>query len=516
MIRKIAAVFLLSVLLATALWGSPAGAADRQTVIRLLYVNDFHGFAEPYRPFGSLKPEGGVAYLAHQVKLLRQERPSLFLAAGDMIQGDNWANLFQGASVIELMNAMKFDAMVVGNHEFDFGQEVLKKRIAEAHFPVLGANVTGFPPLKPYVLKNVGGIRIAIIGVITPETAETTHPRNVTGLTFLPAENTVRRFLPKLKPRVDLVLVLSHLGYPADRRLAESVPGIDVIVGGHSHTKLTQPVKVNETLIVQAFEHGRALGVLDLTLKDGHLTAYSGYLKEIEPIEGQADPEILKIVQKYAAKMEAELKAPVGEAAVELDGAQVRTRETNLGNLVADVVREKAGAEVAIINGGSIRTSISRGIITRKDIYKALPHRDYIVAFRLNGAGIRAALEHGISELPGAAGKFPQVSGLSFTYDIKAPPGRRVQKIFLDGRELDNHKEYIVATNDFLAAGGDGFRMFSEALKPGAAAEAGGLKQSQGLVYRDPGTPVSDAVIAFIQRKKVIAPGVEGRITALP
>jgi 2',3'-cyclic-nucleotide 2'-phosphodiesterase (5'-nucleotidase family) len=149
--------------------------------IRILHVNDFHGFAEPYKPLGSDELFGGIPYLAAKANELRKGKPSLLLSAGDMIQGNNWANLFQGESVMEWMNAMRFDAMVLGNHEFDFGQEVLRKRISEARFPTLGANVKGVEGLKPYVIKELKGIKVAIIGVVTEDTPASTHPRNVAG-----------------------------------------------------------------------------------------------------------------------------------------------------------------------------------------------------------------------------------------------------------------------------------------------------------------------------------------------
>ena len=158
-----------------------------------------------------------------------------------MIQGNSWANLFRGKSTIDVMNAMKFDAMVVGNHEFDFGPKVLKERMAQARFPVLGANVKGLAALKPYVVKNLQGVRVAIIGVVTPETPVATHPRNVAGLTFTTPESAVKKYLPELKGRADIIVVLSHCGFQADQELAARVPGIDVIVGGHSHTKILQP-----------------------------------------------------------------------------------------------------------------------------------------------------------------------------------------------------------------------------------------------------------------------------------
>jgi 2',3'-cyclic-nucleotide 2'-phosphodiesterase (5'-nucleotidase family) len=219
---------LLSILLLVIL--APWGYANRVD-LKILYVNDFHGFAEPYQPTGSDAPLGGIAYLAGAVDRARGKSPSLLLAAGDMIQGNAWANFFQGKSTIEVMNAMKFDAMVVGNHEFDFGPKVLKERMAQASFPLLGANVKGFPGLKPYIIKNLQGVRIAIIGVVTPETPVVTHPRNVAGLTFSTPESAVRKYLQELKGRADIIVVLSHCGFQADKKLAALVPGIDVIVG---------------------------------------------------------------------------------------------------------------------------------------------------------------------------------------------------------------------------------------------------------------------------------------------
>ena len=186
-----------------------------QVELKIFYVNDFHSFAEPYKPIGCEAPLGGIAYLAGAVDRARGKQPSLLLAGGDMIQGNPWANLFRGKSSIDVMNAMGFDAMVVGNHEFDFGPKVLKERMAQARFPLLGANVKGLAALKPYVIKNFQGVRIAIIGVVTPETPVATHPRNVTGLTFSTPESAVKKYLPELKRRADIITVsYTHLTLP--------------------------------------------------------------------------------------------------------------------------------------------------------------------------------------------------------------------------------------------------------------------------------------------------------------
>lgn len=493
----------------------PAGAGAGQISIRIFHLNDFHGFAEPYRPIGSLDLEGGIAYLAGRLNQLRREKPSLLLAAGDMIQGDNWANFFQGASVIELMNALGFDAMELGNHEFDFGQKVLQERLAQARFPALGANIQGLPGLKPYVIKTVGTVKVGIIGVITPDTGVSTHPKNVAGLTFTPPEATVRQYLAEVKPQADLVVVLSHLGFREDRRLAQQAPGIDVIVGGHSHTKLSQPAVVNGTIIVQAYEHARVLGVLDLTLEKGKITAFAGRLEPIKPGAVEPDPAILQIVKKYAGRLDAGLQVPIGATEVDLDGDHVRRRETNFGNLVADAIRAQVKADAALINGGSIRTSIPRGEITKKQLYTALPYKDCLVVLKLTGRQIRAALEHGVSTADMKTGRFPQVSGLKFSYRQEAPPGARVQDISQDGRPLELHKEYTLATNDFLAAGGDGYQVLAEAMTAQDNQESGGMMRSDKRAYHDPGTWVADIVIAYIQAQTKVAPEVEGRIRVI-
>ena len=494
---------------------APWGYAN-QVDLKILYVNDFHGFAEPYKPTGSDAPLGGIAYLAGAVDRARGKQPSLLLAAGDMIQGNPWANLFRGKSTIDVMNAMRFDAMVVGNHEFDFGPKVLKERMAQARFPVLGANVKGFPALKPYVIKNLQGVRIAIIGVVTPETPVATHPRNVAGLTFSTPESAVKKYLPELKRRADIIIVLSHCGFQADRELAAKVPGIDVIVGGHSHTKILQPELVGQTIIVQAWEHAKALGVLNLRIKDGKVTGFDGALQEISPATGAPNCQVQDIVARYERQVDSLLQRVIGETQVDLDGEHVRTGETNLGDFVADVMRQTAGAEAAIINGGSIRTGIAQGKITVKDIYAVLPFDNYLVAISLTGAQVKAALEHGVARLEEPAGSFPQVSGLTFTYSRSAPAGARVKDVTVGGRPLDPQKEYVVATNDYLVAGGDGYTVFGEALKSaGDYANLGGTLTSSKLAYNDPGTWLRDLVIAAIQARKTIAPKIDGRIKAV-
>jgi 2',3'-cyclic-nucleotide 2'-phosphodiesterase (5'-nucleotidase family) len=221
-------------------------------------------------------------------------------------------------------------------------------------------------------------------------------------------------------------------------------------------------------------------------------------------------------VARYARQVDSLLHRAIGETQVDLDGAHVRTGETNLGDFVADVMRQTAGAEAALINGGTIRTSIPQGKITVKDIYAVLPFDNYLVAISLTGAQVKAALEHGLARLEESAGSFPQVSGLTFTYSRSAPAGARVKDVTVGGQPLDLQKDYVVATNDYLVAGGDGYTVFGEALKSaGDYTNLGGTLTSSKLAYNDPGTWLRDLVIAAIQARKTIAPQIDGRIKAV-
>jgi len=496
------------------LFGIIAGSASAQPKeIRILHVNDFHGFVEPYKPFGSQEPLGGVSYLAARAGELRKEKPTLLLAAGDMIQGNNWANLSRGESVVELMNAMNFDAMVVGNHEFDFGQDVLKKRISGSRFPVLGANVQGLDGLKPYGIREINGVKIAVIGIVTEETPVSTHPRNVAGLRFSSPAEALGKHLPELRRQADVILVLSHIGHAGDRALAANVKGIDLIVGGHSHTKVMRPARVGNSWVVQAWEHGKALGVIDLTLKDGKVMSGEGRLEEIKPISGREDRPVQALVGKHGQRVDAILNAPAGEAETDLDGENVRRRETNLGNLITDVMRSASKAEVTIINGGGIRTSIKKGEIRVKDVYAVLPFDNYIVAIKLTGQQILEALEHGLSGIEEGEGRFPQISGMTLQYFSDGPRGKRVKEVRVAGIPIDPRREYRVATNDFLASGGDGYKAFGEAVKSSRDFEiVGGMMKGEKVVFSDSGRWLRDVVCDHIREKKRIAPKAEGRI----
>ncbi|MDD5167941.1 MAG: bifunctional UDP-sugar hydrolase/5'-nucleotidase [Syntrophales bacterium] len=477
----------------------PIPAYSAPVHIRILHVNDFHGYAEPYKPTGAGKLLGGVAYLAGRVDDLRADKqvPTILVAAGDMIQGHPWTNVNRGKAVIELMNLMKLDAMVIGNHELDFGQAILKERIDQASFPVLGANVTGIAGLKPYVIKTVGSVRVGILGVVTEDTPYFTHPDNVGGLTFTSPAAACERYLDEVKRQSDVVILLSHTGFAGDKVLAEKFPGLDAVIGGHSHTKVDRPVVVGKTVIVQAWEHAKALGVLDIVMEDGKVKEIKGHLEEIRPAGGHADRAVAELVARYAGELSGTMKVVFGRACSDLDGESIRFRETNLGDMIADVMREATFADVALINAGSIRTSIPKGSISMKDVYSVLPFDNHALVLKLKGKTILQALEHGVAKAKEGPGAFLQVSGLQFSYSLSDPPGRRVKGVKISGRVLDPDHEYRVALNDFMAAGGDGYDLLKDLAGP-----AGG----------DNGQPIRDLVIGHIRLRGEVCPQVEGRI----
>jgi 5'-nucleotidase / UDP-sugar diphosphatase len=478
--------------------------------LRILYVNDFHGYAEPHQPSGSPEKLGGWAYMAGEVNRLRKERPTLLLAAGDMIQGNIWTDLFQGQSTIEVMNALDFSAMVLGNHEFDFGQEVLKKRIQEARFPVLAANAQGLPGLvKSYILKDVSGLSVAIIGLVNEETASMTHPRNLKGLTFSPAVEAYEKVIQQLEKKPDLIIILSHLGLPSDRRLAKETKGIQVIVGGHTHTHLESPQKVKETLIVQGGEHAKVLGVLDLTIQDRKIIRYEGKLIPIQPDRQQPDPVISEIVARYQKQTMAILDEVIGEAMVDLMGKGSRFLETNLGNLVADILRQDTGADAALINGGSIRADIFKGPVRMIDLYNTLPFTNYPVVLKVTGRELNNILEYGLSDPSGSNGRFPQISGIKVAYNLSASEGQKIISCWIGKNELDPQRWYVLATNDFLAAGGDGYKMLSQLM---GDTYRGTSQTNDRVLLFDSGREIRSMVINYIKTKKQISASLEGRI----
>jgi len=495
-----------------------AEAAPR--TVRILHINDFHGFANPVIASSTAPPIGGAAFLAAKVTELRADGNALFLAAGDLMQGDSWANLSQGKASIELMNLMGLDATCLGNHEFDFGMSALKQRISEARFPMLAANLSGMPEVSASKQFVRDGLKISVIGIVTDETPQSSHPRNTVGLKFASPLETARKQISEVASDTDLVVLLTHLGHEVDRKLAESLCSGPapvslpvVVVGGHSHTRVEKPVRIGSCAVLQAWEYGKVLGVAEVTIDNKKLVQVDGRLLEITPTTGKGNLEVQALVDRYNNEVTAVLGRQVGSSEVDLVQQGVRQNETNFGDMIADIIRKETGAQAALINGGSIRTGIPKGVITARQVYAAIPFNNYLVAVKMTGSQLLETLEHGVSGIENGEGRFPQVSGIRFAFDPSRPVGKRVTSVVVAGKPLDPAEEYTVATLDFIAAGGDGYTAFGKAIRSsGDFSEVAGAMKSSRLIYNDPGRFLRDVVLEILGREKSIRPVTDGRI----
>ncbi|MGO0060197.1 bifunctional metallophosphatase/5'-nucleotidase [Brevibacillus fluminis] len=466
----------------------------------IAHTNDVHGHIDE----NASGKEFGYAKIATLLKEWRAENENFMqFDAGDTFQGTVFVNQFKGESVVPILNALGYNVMASGNHEFDFGYEQLLKLRDMLKYPVMSANVfkaDGTNLLVPTFEATVGGKKFAFVGLVAEDTPILTHPDNVKGLTFKNPIEVAKEVVPKLKKEADHVIVVSHVGIDVDREIAKNVPGIDLIVGGHSHTALKAPELVNGTYIVQDWEYGKSLGRADLYYFGNELVAFSGGLKEYDP-NVKADPQIEALVKDVVKKVDDAMNVVIAKAAVDLDGERtlVRTRETNIGNYIADKMLERtksiAGheADVALTNAGGIRVQLKAGDITKKDLYSLLPFPNTLVVVEVTGAELKQALESGVSQVEQGAGRFPQISGMSFTYDKTQPAGQRVVEVLVGGKPLDEKKTYKVATNDFIAVGGDGYETMN---KPSF----------------NTGLTLYSVIEEAITKEKTISPKVENRI----
>lgn len=440
------------------------------THITIAHTNDVHGHIVENE--GS--KEFGYAKMATLINDWRKENPNfMLLDAGDTFQGTVYVNESKGESILPILNHLGYEAMAAGNHEFDFGwQQVLKLR-EKLEYPMISANVfkeDGSEFLEPVHFAEIGGKTFAFLGFVAEETPIVTHPDNVKGLTFKDPVEIAKQVVPELKKKADHVIIVSHIGIDVDRQIAENVPGIDLIVGGHSHTPLRTPEVVNGTYIVQDWEYGKSLGRADLFYLGNELVLFSGGLKEYDETV-VADEKVKEMVDAIAGEIDELLNVVITKTEVDLDGARenVRTRETNLGNLLTDIMLERTKimpgfeADVAVTNGGGIRDSIKAGDVTKKMLLSVFPFPNTLAVVEVKGSDLKTALEGGVSQYEKQAGSFPQVGGMSFVFDPSKPVGERISDLKVGGEPIDLDKTYRVATNDFLAAGGDGYETFKNA-----------------------------------------------------
>lgn len=479
---------------------------QKQTIdgfpLTILHTNDTHA---------NLDTVSSPDNIARRVAAIREQKASsinpLLLDAGDVFSGTLYFNKYLGLADLEFMNLVQYDGMTFGNHEFDKGSEVLNSFIEHADFPFISSNVnfSADPVLKgkfknevsrnaeagtvyPAVIMEVDGQQVGVFGLTTEDTANIASPGLVT---FDNAVQKAKDTVAMLQSEgVNKIIALTHLGYDVDVNLAKAVDGIDIVVGGHSHTKLDQAVVDRSgsepKLIVQTGEKGQFLGKLEVVFDDeGVLQDWDSRLISIDEKDAsgqyviQPDQEALDILNtKYKPGIEELKQIEVGLTEVMLNGvrADVRTKETNLGNLIADGMLDAAqaagtNAVIALQNGGGIRESIAAGKITMGDVMTVLPFNNDLVTITLTGKEIKEAMENGVSKVPAQDGRFPHIAGMRFYYDSTKPEGERVLRIEVKGKNgyelLNPNKSYEVATNVFTAKGGDFYASLEKAYLEG-------------------------------------------------
>ena len=476
---------------------------DTQT-LTVLHINDVHG-----RVSDDEESIIGYSRLKSIVDNLKEEDPNLLLLdAGDTFHGTNFANLSRGENVVDLMNLVEFDAMVPGNHDFNFGSERLLQLIEGTEFPVVGANIvdeeTGEAVIDEYTIITMDNeLEVGIFGLSTEETKLKSHPNNTIGIDFEDPIVTSERIVGELEAEgVDFIIALSHIGLdeesaPTTEQIAQAVEGIDLIVDGHSHHTLPEGLLVGDTLIVQASSHMSNIGFVEIEMgeeiiKNASLISYE------DAQEYDEDEEIFDFIQAINDENDEILNMVIGRTEVLLDGARenVRTRETNLGNLITDALLDLTDADVALTNGGGIRESVAAGDITMNDVLTVLPFENYPAVIEVTGQTIMDALEFGTRSYPEAAGGFPHVAGMTYEINILAEDGQRVENVMIAGQPIDLEETYDLVTNDFMAAGGDGYTMF----------------EGSESVVDFSHLLLSDVLIDYIQEEEEINPIVEGRI----
>ncbi|ABR49732.1 5'-Nucleotidase domain protein [Alkaliphilus metalliredigens QYMF] len=477
-----------------------------ETKIMILHTNDIHGRVVEDRFDGM-----GFDRIATLVNQFRSENEHvLLLDAGDTFHGMPIATLERGESIVRIMNEVEYDVMVAGNHEFNYGQERLLELDEMANFPVLSANIKkedGSYLLTPYIIKELNGVKVGIFGLTSPETLFKSHPAGTVGLTFVNPVEAAKEMVEELQDEVDVIIALAHLGTDESTKyeerssaVAEEVEGIHLIVDGHSHSLFEEGLLVGNTLIVSAEEYGKNLGVVEITMKDGQVDSITAsvILKE-EAMELEQDPTVKEVVDTIIEEQKLILSEVLGTTTVHLEGERetARAGETNLGNLITDAMQDATGADFVVTNGGGIRASIAEGKITRGDVITVLPFGNVVVTKEIKGSAVKEALEIGSKGYPEPSGAILHVAGMSYTIDPNQPEGERVIDIMIQGEPLDLERDYLMATNDFLAAGGDGYTMFVEALT---------ITDYMSM---------DEAVMEYIQEKQVVAPQVEGRINGV-
>jgi len=466
--------------------------------VTFLQINDVYSTV----PTDGLGGLARVATLKHQ--LARSGRTPFVVLAGDFLSPSVASSVFKGEQMVAALNAAGLDLATLGNHEFDFGDDVLLQRMREAKWQWVISNVVDTRTRRPvggaapYFMKTFGTLRVGFIGLVLT-TSEIARDR-LKHTRLLDPIAAAAKYIPALKAEgASIIVAVTHLAFDDDRRLAQRFPQIDLVIGGHEHFAIA--TTENRTFISKAGSDARWVARIDVNRRGPQLAER---FYELIPITSAfpEEPRTAEVVASYETRLGAELDAVIAVARVPLEAEtlRLRTSETNLGDLFADALRAESGAEVALVNSGGIRGDrvYDAGPLTRRALLAMHPFGNVVCEISVSGRVLLQALNSGVSKLPAAAGQFPQVSGLTMIVDRNAPPTDRVRDVKVNGQPLDAGKTYTLALPDFVLKGGDNYTMF------------GGQRV---LIAPESGDLVVTALEKFVMKKQEITQQTDGRIT---
>lgn len=433
-----------------------AVALGQPTTITFLHTNDIHASFIPHEALWSRsnpKPMvGGFKELAFRIDSLRALRPlTILVDAGDVMTGNPISDIeYKGASggaLFEMMNRMGYDVWCPGNHDFDLGQENLVRLTHVASFPTLSANIVNdhgdfVVNNRPYAIIERGGVKVGFIGLMSQELYELVNQNNLTGIRVLSPIETAKKYVAELRPKVDVLVALTHQGVEDDSALALGVPGLDIIIGGHSHTRIRTPRHVNNVLIVQSGSNCENLGELEVTLDNGKVVASDGQLIQLWPGKDRPANKVSSLVDSMESSINREYSEVIGtltEDWVRKPGGSA------IGTFITEAQREAAGAEIGFMNDHGIRKDLSAGKITKRDLFEVLPFRNVLMTFQLSAAELETVARYYLEKAPGV-----QMTGMVISWKKDADGTKKLINITVQGKPLDAKRMYTCAASDYL------------------------------------------------------------------
>ncbi len=464
MIRRSHPVRVLCIALVTTAVAALVGCSSQPRYsgprsLTILHTNDIHGkfTTTPATWRDGNPPIGGMANLSAYVVEERAKGPSILVDAGDFMTGnpicDYEVGGVEGGALVDMMNALDYDAICLGNHEFDHGLEALEELAGRIEAPFLCANVYrprgGLTAGAPYTIVERGGVRVGIVGLMTEDLYGVAAPRMLAGTKVTSMVEEARKAVAAIDDRTDLIVLLTHIGVDGDRQLAREVAGVDVIVGGHSHTRLSDPAVENGVIIVQAGAHNRNLGRLDLVVEQDRVISHTGELIELWPRDG-GDPELRSLVARWEAKITEDFGAVIGRLATAW--RREYHAESNIGNWLAEQVRVFSEADFGVLNSGGIRKDLSVGPITRLDVQEILPFDNVVTTFGCTGAELMLLARENARAAAFETHGILQIAGLRYRYAVDGDDVELLD-VTVGGEPVDPERVYTGASVDYVAVG---------------------------------------------------------------